>query len=210
MLSSTKRAKRGSSNASSIRSDGAGSLCLGRGSALVAPSEPSLGAFIGHGAGLEETDWVVRFSGVSKSFNGAQNVVDDLNLQVRRGEFLTLLGPSGSGKTTSLMMLAGFEDFTAGDILIDGQSMRGVPPYRRNIGMVFQNYALFPHLTIAENLSFPLEARHMSRSEIRARVGQSLDMVQLGGRRGGRPSSRADSNSAWRSPGRSSTGPVWC
>jgi putative spermidine/putrescine transport system ATP-binding protein len=126
-------------------------------------------------------NWIVRFNGVSKSFDGAKLVVDDLNLEIRRGEFLTMLGPSGSGKTTSLMMLAGFEDFSKGDILIDGRSMRGIPPYRRNIGMVFQNYALFPHLTIAENLAFPLLARRMSRNDIRESVRRSLHLVQLSG-----------------------------
>jgi putative spermidine/putrescine transport system ATP-binding protein len=133
----------------------------------------------GHAA--SQTDCIVRFVGVTKSFDGSRLVVDNLNLEIRRGEFLTMLGPSGSGKTTSLMMLAGFEGFSRGDILIDGRSMRGVPPYRRNIGMVFQNYALFPHLTIAENLGFPLLARRMPRNDIRERVRRSLDMVQLGG-----------------------------
>ena len=128
-----------------------------------------------------QTDCIVRFVGVSKSFDGSKRVVDHLNLEIRRGEFLTMLGPSGSGKTTSLMMLAGFEGVSSGDILIDGRSMRGVPPYRRNIGMVFQNYALFPHLTIAENLGFPLLARRMPRNDIRERVRRSLDMVQLSG-----------------------------
>jgi putative spermidine/putrescine transport system ATP-binding protein len=128
-----------------------------------------------------ETDCIARFARVSKSFDGSKRVVDDLSLEIRRGEFLTMLGPSGSGKTTSLMMLAGFEGVSSGDILIDGRSMRGVPPYRRNIGMVFQNYALFPHLTIAENLGFPLVARRMPRNDIRERVCRSLDMVQLSG-----------------------------
>ncbi len=133
------------------------------------------------GRAASEPDCIVRFVGVSKSYDGSKRVVDDLNLEIRRGEFLTMLGPSGSGKTTSLMMLAGFEGFSSGDILIDGRSMRGVPPYRRNIGMVFQNYALFPHLTIAENLGFPLLARRMPRNDIRERVRRSLDMVQLSG-----------------------------
>src|ERR1041384_4187925 len=84
------------------------------------------------GGAASETDGIARFVGVSKSFDGSKRVVDDLNLEIRRGEFLTMLGPSGSGKTTSLMMLAGFECVSSGDILIDGRSMRGVPPYRRN------------------------------------------------------------------------------
>lgn len=126
-------------------------------------------------------DWTVRFVAVSKSFDGRTRVVDDLNLEIRRGEFLTMLGPSGSGKTTSLMMLAGFESFSAGDILIDGRSMRGVPPHRRSIGMVFQNYALFPHLTVAENLAFPLRARGVPKADIGEKVRRALDMVQLAG-----------------------------
>ena len=138
-------------------------------------------AVLERGRAASEPDCVVRFVGVSKSFDGSKRVVDDLNLEIRRGEFLTMLGPSGSGKTTSLMMLAGFEGVSSGDILIGGRSMRGVPPYRRNIGMVFQNYALFPHLTIAENLGFPLRARGMPRNDIRERVRRSLDMVQLSG-----------------------------
>jgi putative spermidine/putrescine transport system ATP-binding protein len=136
---------------------------------------------LGRGRAASNSDWIVRFVGVSKSFDGSKRVVDDLNLEIRRGEFLTMLGPSGSGKTTSLMMLAGFEDVSTGDILIDGRPMRGVPPYRRNIGMVFQNYALFPHLTIAENLGFPLLARRVPKGDIRESVRRSLDMVQLTG-----------------------------
>ena len=128
-----------------------------------------------------DADWIVRYVAVSKTFDGMKPAVDDLNLAIRRGEFLTLLGPSGSGKTTSLMMLAGFESFTKGDILIDGRSMRGVPPYRRNIGMVFQNYALSPHLTVAENLAFPLLARRTPKAEIGVRVRRALDMVRLAG-----------------------------
>ncbi|MEZ5832230.1 MAG: ABC transporter ATP-binding protein [Dongiaceae bacterium] len=138
-------------------------------------------AVLERGRAASEPDCIVRFVGVSKSFDGSKRVVDDLNLEIQRSEFLTMLGPSGSGKTTSLMMLAGFEGISSGDILIDGRSMRGVPPYRRNIGMVFQNYALFPHLTIAENLAFPLLARGMPRNDIRERVRRSLDMVQLTG-----------------------------
>lgn len=90
-----------------------------------------------------------------KSYDGENLIVKDLNLDIRKGEFLTLLGPSGSGKTTSLMMLAGFETPTAGEILLAGRSINNVPPHKRDIGMVFQNYALFPHMTVAENLGFP-------------------------------------------------------
>jgi putative spermidine/putrescine transport system ATP-binding protein len=122
----------------------------------------------------------VQFRDVQKSYDGETLVVKNLNLEVARGEFLTLLGPSGSGKTTCLMMLAGFEAATHGHIVLDGRPIDNVPPYRREIGMVFQNYALFPHMTVNENLAFPLEVRGIARAEIEQRVRAVLDMVQLG------------------------------
>jgi putative spermidine/putrescine transport system ATP-binding protein len=111
---------------------------------------------------------------------GAQAAVDDVSLTVERGEFLTLLGPSGSGKTTLLMAIAGFVTPSAGEILLDGDPIGHLPPERRNFGMVFQGYALFPHLTVARNVAFPLEVRRVPRSEIERRVGEALDLVQLG------------------------------
>ncbi|WP_261505493.1 ABC transporter ATP-binding protein, partial [Burkholderia multivorans] len=93
-------------------------------------------------------DVIVSFRGVRKTYDGETLVVKSLDLDIRRGEFLTLLGPSGSGKTTCLMMLAGFEFPTGGEIRLDGELLNHVPPHKRNIGMVFQNYALFPHLTV--------------------------------------------------------------
>jgi len=122
----------------------------------------------------------VRFAGVQKSYDGETLVVKDLNLDIARGEFLTMLGPSGSGKTTCLMMLAGFETATHGDIILDGESINNVPPHKREIGMVFQNYALFPHMTVHENLAYPLQVRRLGKAEIAERVGRALDMVQLG------------------------------
>lgn len=107
--------------------------------------------------------------------------VAGVSLDIRSGEFLTLLGPSGSGKTTTLMMIAGFEMPTAGDIAIDGQSVVAMPPYRRNIGMVFQNYALFPHLTVAENIGFPLKQRGMPKEQRAKLVGEALELVHLPG-----------------------------
>jgi len=124
---------------------------------------------------------IVRFIAVEKTYDGETLVVKSLSLDVRRGEFLTLLGPSGSGKTTTLMMVAGFEAPTRGDILLEGRSIKGLPPHKRGIGMVFQDYALFPHMTVRENLAFPLEVRKLPRAEIRERVERVLDMVQLGG-----------------------------
>ena len=129
----------------------------------------------------------VEFDGVYKSYDGATLVVRDLHLDVREGEFLTLLGPSGSGKTTCLMMLAGFEAPSRGAIRIDGQAVENVPPRQRDIGMVFQNYALFPHMTVGENLAFPLEARHLGTSQIAERVARALALVRLEGYERRRP-----------------------
>ncbi|SNT15656.1 ABC transporter ATP-binding protein [Tropicimonas sediminicola] len=122
----------------------------------------------------------VEFDRVQKSYDGETLVVKDLNLQMPKGEFLTMLGPSGSGKTTCLMMLAGFETATHGEINLDGRSINNIPPHKRGIGMVFQNYALFPHMTVAENLAFPLEVRGMDKSEREAKVKRALEMVQMG------------------------------
>ncbi|HTP99407.1 MAG TPA: ABC transporter ATP-binding protein [Casimicrobiaceae bacterium] len=126
-------------------------------------------------------DPIVRFERIGKTYDGATRVVDDLRLHIERGEFLTLLGPSGSGKTTTLMMLAGFEAPTEGEIFLDGKPLAHLPPFKRQIGMVFQNYALFPHMTVAENIAFPLSVRGTTREEIASRVARVLDMVQLSG-----------------------------
>jgi putative spermidine/putrescine transport system ATP-binding protein len=134
-----------------------------------------------------ETGTFVQFDRVQKSYDGLSLVVKDLNLAMPRGEFLTMLGPSGSGKTTCLMMLAGFETATHGDIKLDGISINNIPPHKRGIGMVFQNYALFPHMTVAENLAFPLEVRKMPKSEREAKVKTALEMVQMGEFGGRRP-----------------------
>ncbi len=120
-----------------------------------------------------------RFRNVNKSYDGKARVVADLDLDIHQGEFLTLLGPSGSGKTTTLMMLAGFEQPNHGTIELDGSSIVGVPAYQRNIGMVFQNYALFPHMTVAQNLAFPLRMRGIAKAERERRVSDILDMVRL-------------------------------
>lgn len=127
-----------------------------------------------------DTGEYVAFRNVQKSYDGETLVVKDLNLSISQGEFLTMLGPSGSGKTTSLMMLAGFETATNGQILLDGRPINQVPPHKRGIGMVFQNYALFPHMTVGENLAFPLEVRSMGKDERETRIKRALDMVQMG------------------------------
>ncbi|MGB0798876.1 MAG: ABC transporter ATP-binding protein [Planktomarina sp.] len=122
----------------------------------------------------------VEFQRVQKSYDGEVLVVKDLNLSLPKGEFLTMLGPSGSGKTTCLMMLAGFETATHGEILLDGKPINNIPPHKRGIGMVFQNYALFPHMTVGENLSFPLEVRKIGKSDREQQVKDALDMVEMG------------------------------
>jgi putative spermidine/putrescine transport system ATP-binding protein len=117
--------------------------------------------------------------GLSKSYDGRAAAVDGISLDIERGEFVTLLGPSGSGKTTTLMMIAGFEEPTAGEILLGGRDVTGVPAYHRNIGVVFQSYALFPHMTARRNVEFPLRMRRRSVADITARVDRVLDLVGL-------------------------------
>ena len=107
----------------------------------------------------------VKFDNVDKSYDGKILVVKGLNLDIEEGEFVTMLGPSGSGKTTCLMMLAGFETPTHGEIYLDGKVISNIPPHKRGIGMVFQNYALFPHMTVYENLAFPLRVRKIPKDE---------------------------------------------
>ena len=117
---------------------------------------------------------------VDKSF-GASTAVVDLCLAIEPGEFMTLLGPSGSGKTTTLMMIAGFEIPTRGEIYIDSRPILGLPPHRRNIGLVFQSYALFPHMTVAENIGFPLKQRGADKTAIAASTKAVLETVRLAG-----------------------------
>ena len=131
-------------------------------------------------AGPHEDAAFVQFERVQKSYDGATLVVKDLNLSIGKGEFLTMLGPSGSGKTTCLMMLAGFETATSGEIRLAGRPINQVPPHKRGIGMVFQNFALFPHMTVGENLAFPLEVRGIGKAEREAKIARALDMVQMG------------------------------
>ena len=122
----------------------------------------------------------VFFDRIEKQYGNVM-AVREVSLDIAPGEFVTLLGPSGSGKTTTLMMLAGFEIPTAGEIYVDTDPIAAVPPYRRNIGMVFQNYALFPHMTVGENIAFPLQMRKMSKSEIQQKTRDVLALVGLPG-----------------------------
>lgn len=121
----------------------------------------------------------VTLKSVTKRYGPGPYAVENMTLDVSPGEFITVLGPSGSGKTSALMMIAGFESVTSGDIFINEKSVRDLPPHKRDIGIVFQNYALFPHLTIYENIAFPLEMRKWERGAIDGAVKKSLDLVQL-------------------------------
>ena len=127
-----------------------------------------------------EENTFVKFDKIDKSYDGEILVVKNLNLDIAKGEFVTMLGPSGSGKTTTLMMLAGFETPTNGEIFLEDKPISKIPPYEREIGMVFQNYALFPHMSVQENLAFPLEVRKMSKVDTQEKVKKVLDMVELG------------------------------
>ena len=122
---------------------------------------------------------LVEFVNVQKTYDGTELVIKNLNLKIEKGEFLTLLGPSGSGKTTCLMMLAGFETPTHGKVMLGGVELNNVPPHKRGIGMVFQNYALFPHMSVYENLAFPLEVRKFNSNTVKTRVEKVLEMVEL-------------------------------
>src|SRR5215472_5024910 len=128
----------------------------------------------------------VRLTGVSKKF-GDFTAVDQVSLDIRRGEIFCLLGGSGSGKTTLLRMLAGFEKPTEGSISIDGEDMSKIPPYERPVNMMFQSYALFPHMTVEKNVAFGLEQEGMARADIRRRVGEILDIVKMANLTGRKP-----------------------
>ena len=130
---------------------------------------------------MSKNQQFVRFDKVDKSYDGKVLVVKDLNLDIAEGEFVTMLGPSGSGKTTCLMMLAGFETPTNGEIYLDKNPISNIPPHKRGIGMVFQNYALFPHMTVYENLAFPLRVRKIPKDDIDKKVDKALSMVSLSG-----------------------------
>jgi spermidine/putrescine transport system ATP-binding protein len=125
-------------------------------------------------------DHVLELHSVSKTF-GNMRAVDDLSLQVRRGEFLSLLGPSGCGKTTTLRIIAGFEQPTAGDVSLEGKRLGRTPPYKRQVNTVFQHYVLFPHMTVYHNIAFGLRMKRLPKHDIQARVIEMLKIVELSG-----------------------------
>ncbi len=156
---------------------------------------------------------LIEFEHVRKVYaDTALPAVDDLNLHIEAGEFLTLLGPSGSGKTTTLMLLAGFERPTSGHIRLDGKPIEALPPHKRNMGVVFQSYSLFPHMTVAQNVAFPLSVRKVAADQARTRVAAALAKVRLQdyAPNAGRSSSPAASSSAWRWRGRWCSSRGWC
>ena len=128
---------------------------------------------------MADKDHFVRFEKVDKSYDGKVLVVKGLDLDIAKGEFITMLGPSGSGKTTCLMMLAGFETATNGKIYLDNNEISNIPPHKRGIGMVFQNYALFPHMTVQQNISFGLKMRNKGKKETFIKTQNVLKLIRL-------------------------------
>ena len=124
---------------------------------------------------------IIRIREVTKRFGQTVTAVDGVTLDIREGEFFALLGPSGCGKTTLLRMIAGFEIPSEGQILIDDQDMAKVPPNRRPINMVFQSYAVFPHMTVADNVGYGLKVTNVPKAEVRERAEEALELVKLGG-----------------------------
>ncbi|MCU7809081.1 MAG: ABC transporter ATP-binding protein, partial [Candidatus Thiodiazotropha sp. (ex Semelilucina semeliformis)] len=122
----------------------------------------------------------IRLDKVSKQYDGHDAIIEEMDLQIRDGELLVLVGPSGCGKSTLLRMVAGLEEISAGEILIDDQVVNQLPPQKRNLAMVFQNYALYPHMTVRENLAFPLKMQRLSRDEVNRRVAQTAELLSLG------------------------------
>ncbi|TXN29982.1 ABC transporter ATP-binding protein [Lacisediminihabitans profunda] len=130
----------------------------------------------------------IGLDNIRKDYGGEIPAVDGINLTIQPGEFMTLLGPSGSGKTTTLNLIAGFETLTSGTITLNEQEVSRLPPHKRNLGMLFQSYALFPHMTVAQNVAYPLQERKLPKAEIQERVTRVLQLVQLTGRDDNYPS----------------------
>ena len=153
---------------------------------------------------------VLELRALSKHFP-THRAVDSLSLQLDRGEFYSLIGPSGCGKTTTLRLVAGLDSPTSGDILLDGNSIVHLKPYQRDVSTVFQSYALFPHMTVAQNIAFGLERRGVSKTAIAAKISESLDLVQLSAKRSVcRIRSQAVNGNVWRWRVRLSSRPNCC
>jgi spermidine/putrescine transport system ATP-binding protein len=135
-------------------------------------------ALAGRGEFVKGEEGSVELVDVTKRFADVV-AVDDVSLQVQPAEFLSLLGPSGCGKTTTLRMLAGFEEPTAGEIFISGRDVRGTPPHKRDVNTVFQHFALFPHMSVAENVAYGLRQKKVEKSEVGQKVGEALEMVKM-------------------------------
>ncbi len=135
---------------------------------------------------MDDATKVVEARGLIKRF-GEVTAVDDVSFEVRKGHIISLLGPSGCGKTTTLRLIAGFETPDAGEVLVSGQDMRGKRPYERNVGLLFQDYALFPHMTVAQNVAYGMKHRGFARAEIPDRTAAKLELVKLTGLEGRRP-----------------------
>ena len=130
---------------------------------------------------MKEKKVIVSLKGISKTYDNDVKVVKNIDLDIYEGEFLTILGASGCGKTTTLRMIAGFEDVSSGDICIDGSSVIGVPPYKRQVNTAFQSYALFPHLSVYDNIAYGLKVKKVSKAEIHERVSHMLFLIRLDG-----------------------------
>jgi spermidine/putrescine transport system ATP-binding protein len=136
--------------------------------------------------GCKKVNSVLDLINLGKSFDD-HSAVDGISLSINKGEFFSLVGPSGCGKTTTLRLIAGFETPTSGEVILNGTRLNDLPPYERDVSTVFQNYALFPHLTVAQNVAFGLERRHESKDAVRSKVDQALALVQLSGKEGRLP-----------------------
>ncbi|MGH9066670.1 MAG: ABC transporter ATP-binding protein [Acidimicrobiales bacterium] len=160
------------------------------GAPVAAGAASAGGPSAGGAGGVRPALPAIELTGVAKEFgsrDGNVQAVEQVDLAIAEGEFFSLLGPSGCGKTTTLRMVAGFEAPTRGRILLYGEDMVGVPPNRRDVNLVFQNYALFPHMSVAENVAFGLRRKRVAKAEVLSRVGEMLSLVQLEGRENRRP-----------------------